>query len=304
MRPAHDHLGRLAGIALVLLSVVSIPSPAEAANVYVPLSGKCRVANSFGGAGPLVAGVDRNINVTNVASYAPQGGTGNTTGGNSSTGCGIPSSVQALVISTSVVPRGTAGTLKVFMAGKTAADGNSVAFNAVDATTNDMIVPARTTDTTAEITLNSSRAADYILDVVGYFDKEKPLPSRPMTGFADGNDRLSIATTRSVRTVSLLVPGPGTVVANAVTSVVMDGQQVGSEARCALSQFATMEDISSQYLSAPITSTFVGTIAATRHFNVNAAGRVTIDFVCGRGTGTSTVLLAARPQLSVVFFPD
>jgi hypothetical protein len=157
----------LAGAALLVWGATS--AQAQSNGVYKPLPGKCRVANSFGGAGPLVAGVDRNINVTNAASYSTQGGTGSVSGGNSSTGCGIPSSVTALVISTSVVPRGSAGTLKVFEAGKSLADGNSVAFNAVDAVTNDMIVPARSTDTTAEITLNSSRATDYILDVVGYF---------------------------------------------------------------------------------------------------------------------------------------
>ena len=157
----------LTGAALLLWGASS--AQAQTNGVYKALPGKCRVANSFGGAGPLVAGVDRNINVTNAASYTVQGGTGNTSLGNSSTACGIPASVTALVISTSVVPRGSAGTLKVFEAGKAAADGNSVAFNAVDAVTNDMIVPARTTDTTAEITLNSSKATDYILDVVGYF---------------------------------------------------------------------------------------------------------------------------------------
>ena len=171
-------LNRLSMSSVLLSAALLVLGGSEASaqtSVYKALSGKCRVANSFGGAGPLVAGVDRNINVTNTASYAAQGGTGNTSLGNSSTGCGIPASVNALVISTSVVPRGTAGTLKVFEAGKAAADGNTVAFNAVDAVTNDMIVPARTTDTTAEITINSSRATDYILDVVGYFT----LPTQP-----------------------------------------------------------------------------------------------------------------------------
>ena len=177
MPNAHSLRRTIAGLfALLLLSAVCTAAQAGPPhNVYVALTAKCRVANSFGGAGPLVAGVDRNINVTNAASYAAQGGTGSVGGGNSSLGCGIPDSVSALMISTSVIPRGTAGTLKVFMAGMTAADGNTVAFNSVDATTNDMVVPARSTDTTAEITINSSRATDYILDVVGYFT----LPTQP-----------------------------------------------------------------------------------------------------------------------------
>jgi hypothetical protein len=166
----HSFRSALVGASLFLIGTASAlaqGSPIE--GVYKPLSGKCRVASSFGGPGPLVQNIDRLINVTNAASYASQGGTGNLLGGNSSAGCGIPNRVSALVISTSVLPIGSAGTFKIFEAGKSLFDGNSVAFNTVDAVTNDMIVPARTTDTAAEITINSSRATNYILDVVGYF---------------------------------------------------------------------------------------------------------------------------------------
>ena len=139
--------------------------------VYRKLSGKCRIGNSFGQGGPgfLPQATDRSLTVLNAGNYTSQGGNGNTTGGNSAAGCGLPASAIAVVISTSVVPRGQAGTLKVFEAGKTAADGNSVAFNAVDAVTNDMIVPLRSPDIGTEITINSTRPTDYILDVVGYF---------------------------------------------------------------------------------------------------------------------------------------
>ena len=162
--------------------------------IYKKLPGKCRIANSFGlgGPGSLPQATDRTIQVAFSTSYTSQGGNGNATLGNSAALCGIPSDALAIVVSTSVVPKGQAGTLKVFENGKAAADGNSVAFNAVDAVTNDMIVPLRartTAEVTAntqipQITINSSRPTDYILDVVGYF-------RQPVFSCVDTADTLS-----------------------------------------------------------------------------------------------------------------
>jgi hypothetical protein len=146
---------------------------AQADGVYRKLPGKCRIGSSFGVGGPgfLPQATDRSLSVLNTISYQSQGGNGNGIGivGNSSAGCVLPFSAIAAVLSASVVPRGQAGTLKIFEAGKAAADGNSVAFNTTDAITNDMIVPLRTPDIGTEITINSSRPVDYVLDVVGYF---------------------------------------------------------------------------------------------------------------------------------------
>lgn len=164
---------RNAVAALGILALGTSMAQAQTGGLYKKLSGKCRVGSSFGACAPgfLPQATDRNVSVLNSASFTSQGGNGNLTltGGNSSAGCGLPASATAVVISTSVVPRGQAGTLKVFEAGKAAADGNSVAFNTTDATTNDMIVPLRSPDTGSDITLSSSRPVDYILDVVGYF---------------------------------------------------------------------------------------------------------------------------------------
>jgi hypothetical protein len=162
---------RSALLALGLFVLGTTAAVAQADGVYRKLSGKCRIGNSFGQGGPgfLPQATDRSLTVLNAASFTLQGGNGNTTGGNSSAGCGLPQSAIAVVISTSVVPRGQAGTLKIFEAGKAAADGNSVAFNTTDAITNDMIVPLRSPDVGTEITINSSRPVDYVLDVVGYF---------------------------------------------------------------------------------------------------------------------------------------
>ena len=290
----------LVGASLALITAASAQAqstPIE--GVYKALSGKCRVANSFGGPGPLVAGIDRNINVTNTASYASQGGLGNVTGGNSSTGCGIPNRVTALVISTSVLPVGTAGTFKIFEAGKLAADGNTVAFNAVDAITNDMIVPARTTDTTAEITINSSRATDYILDVVGYFIPERPAA---VAGYSGGAGSFDISSAVAVRSVTLNVPGPGTLIANAETTVAWFTASAGNEVRCSLSQSNIIAEDFAQYARPEVTGVFVDNIGVTRHFSVTEAGNTTVFFVCARGVGTTSVI-ATRPQLSVLYVP-
>ena len=301
MPNAHSLRRTIAGLfALLMLSAVYTAAQAGPPhNVYVALTAKCRVANSFGGAGPLVAGVDRNINVTNAASYAAQGGTGSVGGGNSSLGCGIPDSVSALMISTSVIPRGTAGTLKVFMAGMTAADGNTVAFNSVDATTNDMVVPARSTDTTAEITINSSRATDYILDVVGYFIPERPAA---VAGYSGGAGSFDISSAVAVRSVTLNVPGPGTLIANAETTVAWFTASAGNEVRCSLSQSNIIAEDFAQYARPEVTGVFVDNIGVTRHFSVTEAGNTTVFFVCARGVGTTSVI-ATRPQLSVLYVP-
>ena len=300
-------LNRLSMSSVLLSAALLVLGGSEASaqtSVYKALSGKCRVANSFGGAGPLAAGVDRNINVTNTASYAAQGGTGNTSLGNSSTGCGIPASVTALVISTSVVPRGTAGTLKVFEAGKAAADGNTVAFNAVDAVTNDMIVPTRTTDTTAEITINSSKATDYILDVVGYFI---PTP-KSLVAYQGGNASTNLVQSAPVvlRSVTLVPPGPGFVVAVANTNIIWDTPSAGAEVACSVDTTTSGNGSFNQYAKASKVAGLesdADSIGTVRHFQVTAAGAFTAHLVCTQ-LGLAGGAVSLYPQLSLTFVPD
>ena len=166
-------------VVTLCLALLGASAATAQEGIYKKLPGKCRIANSFGVGGPgsLPQATDRTIKVAFTTSYTSQGGNGNVNLGNSPGACGLDSDAIAIVVSTSVVPKGQAGTLKVFENGKSAADGNSVAFNAVDAVTNDMIVPLRartpaevTANTQiAQITINSSRPTDYVLDVVGYF---------------------------------------------------------------------------------------------------------------------------------------
>ena len=292
---------RIAVAALgVLVMGNSMAQGATEASLYKKLPGKCRIGNSFGLGGPgfLPQATDRSVSVLNSASFTSQGGNGNTTGGNSSTGCGLPASATAVVISTSVVPRGQAGTLKVFEAGKAAADGNSVAFNTIDATTNDMIVPLRSPDTGTEITLNSSRPVDYILDVVGYF-----VPG-PLAGSSSGLDATTVNSGQTVVVSHTInTTGPGFLVTNASATVVMFSPVVvGHEAQCGLSLGTSIESAFSHYVSAQTTSTSVSSISATRHFSVASAGNRTVNFVCGRGSGTPNLTIV-RPQLSVLFVP-
>jgi hypothetical protein len=300
MNAPHLRFFRNAVLALGLVAMGVTAAQAQTGGVYKKLSGKCRIGSSFGAGGPgfLPQATDRSLSVLGSASFTSQGGNGNATGGNSSAGCGLPTTAIAVVISASVVPRGQGGTLKVFEAGKAAADGNSVAFNTVDATTNDMIVPLRSPDIGTEITVNSSRPVDYVLDVVGYF------APGPIAGYAGGSQFIPIDTPTVVRSVTLNASGPGTLIANAGTTVVMFSPAVAAEAQCALSQSTTIDSNFAQFLSSQTTATLVGTIVTTRHFNVAAAGNTTVNFVCGRGGGTSANIEAFRPQLSVLFVPQ
>lgn len=183
----HPLRGVLLALGLFVLGTTT--AMAQSDGVYNKLSGKCRIGSSFGAGGPgfLPQATDRHLTVLNAGSYTTQGGNGNATTGNSAALCGLPGSAMAVVISASVVPRGQAGTLKIFEAGKLAADGNSVAFNTTDAITNDMIVPLRTPDIGTEITINSSRPVDYVLDVVGYFEASTP----PVLSCVDTADTLT-----------------------------------------------------------------------------------------------------------------
>jgi hypothetical protein len=284
----------------VLVLGNSMAQGATEASLYKKLPGKCRVGSSFGAGGPgfLPQATDRNVSVLNSASFTSQGGNGNTTGGNSSTGCGLPANAMAVVISTSVVPRGQAGTLKVFEAGKALADGNSVAFNTTDATTNDMIVPLRSPDIGADITLNSSRPVDYVLDVVGYF-----VPG-PLAGSSSGLLSTSVGSSQTVVVSHTInVTGPGFLVTNAAATVVMFSPAVvGDQAVCGLTLGFFIEPDFSHFVSAQTTSTSVSSISATRHFGVATAGNRTVNFVCGRGNGTPNLDIF-RPQLSVLFVP-
>ena len=274
---------------------------ATEASLYKKLPGKCRIGSSVGVGGPgfLPQATNRNVSVLNSASFTSQGGNGNTTGGNSSTGCSLPANATAVVISTSVVPRGQAGTLKVFEAGKTAADGNSVAFNTTDATTNDMIVPLRSPDIGADITLNSSRPVDYVLDVVGYF-----VPG-PVAAYSGGLANITIDTAQTVvRSVIVNATGPGTLIANAATTVVMFSPVVvNDQAECSLSLGSSINSDFSQIYGAVSTSQQVSSIAVARHFSVAAAGNKTVNFLCRRSFGT-TGMAIVRPQLSVLFVPE
>jgi hypothetical protein len=163
-----------------------------------------------------------------------------------------------------------------------------------------MIVPARTTDTTAEITINSSRATDYVLDVVGYFIPERPAP---VAGYSGGAGDFNINTPVAVRAVTLNAPGPGTLIANGETTVYSFSATAGNEVGCSLSQSNSPDANFSQYARAHVTDAFVDNIGATRHFSVAAAGNTTVFSVCGRASGSAS-FTATRPQLSVLFVPQ
>lgn len=130
-------------------------------NVYVPLTARCRVADSRVISSPIGAAVARSLDVTNNASYASQGGSG------SSTSCGIPANATAYSVSLTILPTGAAGFFKIFPTGGVWQDGNTVNFSSNVNITNDVIV--RSGSPTNELDLYSSASTHYVVDVVGYF---------------------------------------------------------------------------------------------------------------------------------------
>lgn len=153
-------------VFVILATVVwgwGAPAQAQApGSVYQPLPARCRVADSrLPGVGAL-AGASRYLNVTDNASFAAQGGTG------SSSSCGIPANATAFAVSVTALPTATAGYLKIYPAGGTLADGNTVSYASSGTGTNDVIV-SRGSSGGNELGIFSSAVSHYIVDIVGYF---------------------------------------------------------------------------------------------------------------------------------------
>lgn len=137
---------------------------------YTPLpDGRCRVADSRVISTPTVPSAVIPIDVEGVASYAAQGGNGSSAG-DGSANCGIPDGTSAYAISVTVLPpAGQTGIFKIFENGKSYTEGNTVSFTSGDfAVSNDVIVRGCST-CEAELSVLSSGAVDYVIDIVGYF---------------------------------------------------------------------------------------------------------------------------------------
>ncbi|MDQ7744080.1 hypothetical protein [Hydrogenophaga pseudoflava] len=141
-------------------------SPAMAqGSEYVPLSARCRVADSRQISSPIPAGATRQLDVTGNASYAPQGGSGN------STGCGIPDYATAFAVSLTVLPTGFGGFFKIFPNGGAWQDGNTINFTASGGITNDVMVASKQASVN-ELDIYSNVSTHYVVDIVGYFARQ------------------------------------------------------------------------------------------------------------------------------------
>lgn len=135
---------------------------------YTPLpNGRCRVADSRVITSPLPGGVTRGIDTEDTASYASQGGTGSTLG-DGSANCGIPSFVNALAISVSVVTTGSGGFFKIFENGQAFSTGSTVQYEPGVSASNDVIVKSCIA-CAVELSVYSNTNVHYVIDVLGYF---------------------------------------------------------------------------------------------------------------------------------------
>ena len=136
---------------------------------YTPLpNGRCRVADSRVIASPMPGGVERDIDVEEATTYASQGGNGTFANGDGAANCGIPSLTTAVALSVTVLSTGSEGFFKVFENNKPFQTGSTVYYTGAVSASNDMIVTS-CQSCASELSLYSSSAVHYVVDVVGYF---------------------------------------------------------------------------------------------------------------------------------------
>jgi len=137
---------------------------------YTPLPrGRCRIADSRVINSALPAGGTRNLLVEDVVNYAAQGGNGTYSNGTGSVNCGIVIGATAYVVSVTLLSPAASGVFKVFPSGKPAQTGNSILFNAGDFGANGDQIIANCRYCSSEISIQSSAAVHYVIDVIGYF---------------------------------------------------------------------------------------------------------------------------------------
>lgn len=136
---------------------------------YTPLpNGRCRVADSRVIFSPISGGASRAIDVESVGSYASQGGNGTFANGDGSANCGLPEFATALAVSVTVLSTGNEGFFKIHDFSKPFQTGSTVYYTGTVSASNDVIVTACQTCAN-ELSIYSSAAVHYVIDVVGYF---------------------------------------------------------------------------------------------------------------------------------------
>ncbi len=136
---------------------------------FTPLpNGRCRVADSRVISSPLPGGIARAIDTEDTTTYAAYGGNGTYANGDGSTACGIPSYATAVAVAVTVLSRGTNGVFKIYENGKPYQTGSTIYYTSSVSAANDMIVTSCQT-CAEELSIYSSSAVDYVIDVVGYF---------------------------------------------------------------------------------------------------------------------------------------
>ncbi|MBF6023246.1 hypothetical protein [Lysobacter niastensis] len=142
---------------------------AEGDLVYTPLQ-PCRIADTRNvAAGPIAANASRNFVAWGMQSYAAQGG--------SPTDCGLATASPAAVVVnlTTVTPQG-AGYATVYPYGESRPNASSLNYKTGDIVGNSMIAKLAAGTPSFDFTLYSYAQADYVVDIVGYFDAPKATP--------------------------------------------------------------------------------------------------------------------------------
>lgn len=132
--------------------------------VFVPTNG-CRIVDTRVAGGALVAGTNRDLDVTSVASYASQGGEAS-----DCNGLGGAGSFAAVAITFTIINPNVSGTFKAWPFSATEPpNAVAMAFAAGEVRSNFQIIKLDQGAPTFEMTVKSSAAAHLTADVVGYF---------------------------------------------------------------------------------------------------------------------------------------
>ena len=148
---------------------------------YTPLSaGRCRIADSRVIANPLYTGGTRHLDVTAIASYASQGGSGPVAGANSSAGCGLPAFPAAYAISVTLLNPVGDGTFKLYPYSKPHQTAATSIFNAGTFGASENLIVSACLNCAYDVSIRTSATVHYVIDVIGYFMPPQATPLQCM----------------------------------------------------------------------------------------------------------------------------
>jgi hypothetical protein len=141
---------------------------------------------------------------------------------------------------------------------------------------------------------------DILIDVVGYMTSaglQELVADLPSVAYAGGNQLEGVGTTAEViRTVTLVPPSDGTVIAQ---SNVNTDNDAGEQTQCSITTNSTLDSSFNQWAGGGTTANY-HMLSGLRGFDAQAGVPLTINLVCRASTGSVTVF---DTNLAATFSP-